>query len=709
MYHPESSTRRDFAAPNTRLPLTSLHRRRGNAVVVYDATSQQLLVRDATEDHTLELENCPYCHQPLRDDFQPDRNARTSGQYRNTQHHASDGRPFMDPDYFGMLAASQRTSPSNTSPSTPTGRRLFPAAIRSGRSRDVSGASGPPSGAGFAVSEPTTTPGQGISSTAFSQGFFKQFFREQGELGRGGNGVVLLVEHVMDDVSLGNFACKRIPVGNDHAWLEKALIEVRLLKTIPHVNLVPYHWVWLEDYQPTKFGPSVPCLWILQEYCNGGDLHNYVLGPKDSPNPAQKYKEKLRRRSRPESAPAKDLRSPSKLTFEEIFTFFRDITSGLAHLHAKGYIHRDLKPSNCLLHRDGGKTRVLISDFGEVQATGAKRRNTGATGTISYCAPEVLLTQGTSQAFGDFTIKSDIFSLGMVVYFMCFGRLPYISSDGIDEDNEDLEKLRAEITAWKGFNHQTRLRADLPEKLYEYLQRLLAVDPNVRPTTAEILRSIKTDAGLRDMFSMADESPPRVSAVDSPTQRGSPAPVRRKSSVLVSRPGLSSLGRHRSEEYRAHRSPSPIKSARASGSEQNRPTTADSSMMIRPRKIDLPPSREETTIPPQQSPRLMLPPPPKRPMANAVAAIMHHPAAEPTLRVAMFVIKLLSICLPCAPFAANTWLLYPLLVFAGFDLGLLTFKPRRSLLFLGLHLTLVYTMRQRGILCEGRSRGWDVM
>jgi hypothetical protein len=44
---------------------------------------------------------------------------------------------------------------------------------------------------------------------------------EEKELGRGGKGVVLLVRHVLDGVSLGHFACKRVPVGDDHEWLEK--------------------------------------------------------------------------------------------------------------------------------------------------------------------------------------------------------------------------------------------------------------------------------------------------------------------------------------------------------------------------------------------------------------------------------------------------------------------------------------------------------
>lgn len=61
--------------------------------------------------------------------------------------------------------------------------------------------------------EASISTGHGISSAAFSPKYFERFFVTERELGRGGKGVVLLVKHVLDGVSLGNFACKRVPVG----------------------------------------------------------------------------------------------------------------------------------------------------------------------------------------------------------------------------------------------------------------------------------------------------------------------------------------------------------------------------------------------------------------------------------------------------------------------------------------------------------------
>ncbi len=559
----------------------------------------------------------------------------------------------------------------------------------------------PPTGAEFIASEPSKSARQGISKSAFTPGYFMRSFREIRILGTGGNGVVLLVEHIMDHVSLGQFACKRIPVGDDHDWLEKVLLEVKLLQKIRHPNLVPYQWVWLEDHQPSKFGPTIPCLWILQGYCNGGDLHNYVVGPGIGSDTTETLKKKLRRRSRADLEPLEDLRGPSRLTFEEIFQFFRDIATGLHHLHAKGYIHRDLKPSNCLLHRESNSVTVLISDFGEVQTVDTQRGSTGATGTISYCAPEVLRKDIAGGKFGEFTTKSDIFSLGMIVYFMCFGRLPYSNADDINEENEDLEQLKLEIMRWTGFDEQTRARPDLPEKLYRYLKRLLSVDPNERPSTDEILASIKGGAGLGDfMSSFGNENSGRVSAVDSPRHRPS---TPRKQSTGPSRPGLSSL---RPTSFDTMRTRNSVERSHSQSHSHSRPTSpADGPIMKHPMEIELPPSGPESPVP--KSPQLLLPPPPERPETPWSLALTLNPSALTAIRGGLFLSKLLSLLLPCSPYAASPWLLYPLLGLAAIDLALPALTYRWTLLLLVIHIAIGSLAAHRGQLCIHRTFWWE--
>ncbi|POS87169.1 hypothetical protein EPUL_001743, partial [Erysiphe pulchra] len=450
--------------------------RHNDAIVLRDPLTHQLILRGAEPSS-----HCPTCHQLIRG---------SSPERQESPHRST---PFISSEYFRLLQSLNERGVENDTPRTPVLRLVEPDFDSFAHS----------TGSSASISESYDEPysqntGFSIKKEAFSQGYFKKFFIEEEVLGRGGKGVVLLVRHELDGVSLGQFACKRVPVGDNHAWLEKVLVEVQLLQGLSHPNLVSYRHVWLENVRLSRFGPSVPCAFILQQYCNGGDLLHYVVGelPKVR-NPKEQMKEQIKRRSR--SQP--QLEVPDIETFnqglapEQIYSFFKDIVSGLAHLHASNYIHRDLKPSNCLLHKEGKEIRCLISDFGEVQVENMARKSTGSTGTISYCAPEVL-KQDSSGRFGNFTTKSDIFSLGMILYFMCFRRLPYKSADTIEEENEDITLLRAEINAWTGFSDEKRERPDLPNRLYNLLERLLAINPDERPSTTEILTAIRTDKGF---------------------------------------------------------------------------------------------------------------------------------------------------------------------------------------------------------------------
>lgn len=394
-----------------------------------------------------------------------------------------------------------------------------------------------PRNAEFISSTPAVQEGSRIRRESFSPNYFNSFFVEERELGRGGKGVVLLVRHEIDGCQLGHFACKRVPVGNDHAWLEKVLVEVELLAKLSHPNLVSYRHVWLEDVQLTNFGPSVACAFILQQYCNSGDLHRHVLGDQPKEPTKEELKAQMRRRSKGQAErPQGVFAAQRRLPFEEIYSLFKDITSGLAYLHAANYIHRDLKPSNCLLHREGKHLVCLISDFGEVQPENAIRNSTGSTGTISYCAPEVL-RKDTTGRYENFTTKSDIFSLGMILYFMCFGRLPYKSANSVQEELEDVDELRAEITHWKGFQDERRERPDLPAKLYQLLKKLLALNPAERPSASEVLSAMKTDGSLDGVPRGARSTSPslggrRIQSLDSPAIPSTPVRGSSSSSLL---------------------------------------------------------------------------------------------------------------------------------------------------------------------------------
>lgn len=353
-----------------------------------------------------------------------------------------------------------------------------------------------------------------ISESAFCQGYFDKFFRVKKELGKGSRGVVYLVEHVLDGYSLGLFALKKVTVGNDHKWLEKVLSEVHFLRLLSHPNLVNYNHMWLESSTVSRFAPIVPCAFILQEYCNGGTLEDYVhrLQSEAISSSVRTRKDAIRRRSQLQTVTnSPELLRSALLTPTEILFFFRDIVRGVSHLHLHQVIHRDLKPSNCLLITTASEDSnsavparkfptVLVSDFGEGQMEGLLRSGTGTTGTLEYCAPELIngsLDLGLhGPRLAQFSKRTDIFSLGMIFHFLCFSRLPYTPKVVDGGAPEDIEMLRKEVFEFRGFDiNHLPLREDLPEGVYMLLARMVSINPAERPLTEEILDT------LRDLMS----------------------------------------------------------------------------------------------------------------------------------------------------------------------------------------------------------------
>lgn len=129
----------------------------------------------------------------------------------------------------------------------------------------------------------------------------------------------------------------------------------------------------------TFSGPEVPCLFILMECANGGNLEEYIEFYSPTIPSQQKFEESLltpierklrarRMRNIDHNIPAEsssiNSTVPSKhyLSLEEIYSLFLDICEGLAHLHKHGILHRDLKPSNLLLqYDDDNRVGMLVT------------------------------------------------------------------------------------------------------------------------------------------------------------------------------------------------------------------------------------------------------------------------------------------------------------------------------------------------------------
>jgi hypothetical protein len=193
--------------------------------------------------------------------------------------------------------------------------------------------------------------GPKLKSSTLNTGYFSAFFEEMRILGKGGNGTVYLVRHVLNGERLGLYACKKVPVGNSSPSLLRILREVHLLEVIQHQHIINYHHAWVEKSSFSSFGPPTPTLHILMAYANGGSLDAFILQRRgifqsEDVSSQSSRQERLRFFRR------RKFGAVHLLRLDEIVGLFEDICSGLAFLHRRNILHLDLKAENVLLHWD---------------------------------------------------------------------------------------------------------------------------------------------------------------------------------------------------------------------------------------------------------------------------------------------------------------------------------------------------------------------
>jgi serine/threonine-protein kinase len=181
------------------------------------------------------------------------------------------------------------------------------------------------------------------------------------------------------------------------------------------------------------------------------------------------------------------------LPLAEALSYTLQTAEALSHADARGVVHRDIKPSNMLITPEG---RVKLIDMGlarlrNADSPGADLTQSGVTlGTFDYISPEQARDPRNADA------RSDIYSLGCTLFFMLTGRPPF-------PDGTVLQKL---------LQHQgdeppdvRQFRPELPEALSRLLAKMMAKDPNNRPTnSAELAGDLLR---LADQFGLQPMSP----------------------------------------------------------------------------------------------------------------------------------------------------------------------------------------------------------
>jgi len=171
----------------------------------------------------------------------------------------------------------------------------------------------------------------------------------------------------------------------------------------------------------------------------------------------------------------KDRIAPGPLPVEKAADITRQIARGLAAAHARGIIHRDIKPGNVIVTGDGV---VKLLDFGVAKLAGASRiTQTGMTvGTAAYMSPEQMRGHGVDG-------RTDIWSLGVVLYEMVTGELPF---RGDRPQSVMYSILTVEPSS------MASIRAGVPEQLEHVVNKALVKDPAGRYADMnEVLQDLK--------------------------------------------------------------------------------------------------------------------------------------------------------------------------------------------------------------------------
>lgn len=179
------------------------------------------------------------------------------------------------------------------------------------------------------------------------------------------------------------------------------------------------------------------------------------------------------------------LRRDKRIPWGEAIEITRQICLGLKHAHDAGVVHRDLKPSNLMIGKDGV---VKIADFGVAQVFAADRLTStgGIIGTAEFMSPEQVTGSRTDK-------RSDLYSLGAVLYTMLVGQPPFLGATASDI----MQKQR-----FGRFDPPKNFLPEIPNWLNEIVCQLLEKDPDKRPpdafVTAKKLQEVVKKVELQD-------------------------------------------------------------------------------------------------------------------------------------------------------------------------------------------------------------------
>ncbi len=249
------------------------------------------------------------------------------------------------------------------------------------------------------------------------------------QIARGGMATIYKGRDVLHDQVV---ALKVLPpeLGFSDEFLSRFQREVATLKELHHANIVQLYDV----------GRTETLRYFCMEYVPGGSV------------------EQLVNRS-------------GKLEVGQAIDVAMQVTDALKYAHQRGIIHRDIKPANLLLDESG---QTKVTDFGIAKVVDATQMTLtgGIVGTVEYLAPEQVEGRRVSP-------RTDVYSLGVSLYQMVTGRLPFSGSS----PTEILQKHRFNLP-----ESPRELNPEVPQRLSELIEQMLQKEPDRRPESMQAVK-----------------------------------------------------------------------------------------------------------------------------------------------------------------------------------------------------------------------------
>jgi serine/threonine-protein kinase len=282
--------------------------------------------------------------------------------------------------------------------------------------------------------------------------------------GSGGMAVI----YKATDIELGRTVAVKIlrpSLSSDNAFLMRFRNEAKAVAKLAHPNIVTVHDV----------GHEGPTHYIVMEFVEGQDLKKII-------------------------------RTEGVLSVERALKLAIQICAGIGFAHRAGLVHADVKPQNILVTKED---IVKVTDFGIAQALSdsqpIEQRQSVVWGSPHYFSPE--------QARGEKpTPAADVYAIGIVMFEMLTGRLPYI---GTSQQELALAHLRDRIPL------VTEANPSVPENLSRIVAKVMSKEPSARYRTADQLGNILETYRSRGQ----EQTVPRPPVVGQTSQANTPPPV----------------------------------------------------------------------------------------------------------------------------------------------------------------------------------------